>query len=147
MIAFVKYAVASFFIVLLASGCSQSDNHTNMGMVKENYTAYRKGDTALLLLNHSKSIFRGTLEISYQSTFKDSGNVRGFIKGDTLIGDFNYRHYRQPTWYRDPIRLLKKGNKLIMGKGLPRLTVGIPNFNPSVPVDYNENTQLVFVKK
>ncbi len=146
MMALAKYAVLFLFLILLASSCSQGNKQTSTGLVKETYMAYRKGDTALLLLSHSKSLFKGTLQISYQSTFKDSGDVRGFIKGDTLIGDFSYRHYGQPTWYRDPIRMLKKGNKLIMGKGLPRLTVGIPNFSPAVPVDYNEKTQLVFIR-
>ncbi|MHA4896377.1 hypothetical protein ACXZ1K_16605 [Pedobacter sp. PWIIR3] len=144
---FSRYGIALFFAILLSASCIQNTKQNHDGLLEEKYSAYRKGDTAFLVLHHSKSVFKGVLMINYQSTYKDSGDVRGFIKGDTLIGDFSYKHYGQPTWYRDPIRLLKKGNKLIMGKGLPRLTVGIPNFNPAVPVDYNENTQLVFIKK
>lgn len=140
---FGKYVLIICFILLLATGCGDSTEQNN-GIIKNKYRAYRKGDTATLLLSHSKSVFKGTLIINYGSTYTDSGGVRGFIVGDTLIGDFNYRHYGQPTWYRDPIRFLKKGNKLIMGKGVTQLTVGIPHFNPTVPVDYNEERQLVF---
>lgn len=101
-------------------------------------------DTGKLLIKHTKSTFRGVLEITYNATYKDSGDVRGAIKGDTLIGDFSYQHYGLPKWIREPIVFLRRNNELIMGKGATVFTAGIPHFDPSVPIDFSDVKRLVF---
>ncbi|RYG07913.1 MAG: hypothetical protein EOO07_26545 [Chitinophagaceae bacterium] len=108
-----------------------------------NYKAYKKGQTATAIIYHSKEMFKGTLEIRYNGTYKDSGDVKGMVKGDTLIGEFHYLAYNL-AWKRKPVAFLIKKDRMVMGQGLTKLTVGIPHFNAEVPIDFNEKERFVF---
>lgn len=132
---------------MLAIGCNQNDAKTSSDHSMIKYVAYREGDTAVALIEQSKSVFKGVLEIKYRSAYIDSGDVKGIIKGDTLIGDFHFKHYGLAKWNRKPIAFLKSEDKLILGEGVLKLTVGFPHFNPAFPIDYDEKKQFVFHKE
>jgi hypothetical protein len=134
----------SLAVCLVLFACNQTQP-TPPAKVK--YTAYLKGDTATAVLQVSKSLFKGVLEIKYKNSFKDSGDVKGFIKGDTLMGEYHFQQYRFRPWKRNPIIFLRKGGKLIMGKGIVKYTMGIPHYNSLFPIDYTESTHFVFSKR
>ena len=137
---------AFFFVTVLSLlvACNgKTTSPTQLSYVK--YMAHDKGDSAMVFINKSKEIFSGSLIISHGGDNLDSGEVKGVVKGDTLIGEFHFKHY-QLAWKRKPVAFLMKGDTLVMGEGLMRLTVGIPNFDPSVPIDFKGEQRLVFVK-
>jgi len=106
------------------------------------YRAVNNKDTAILAINKSNKRFYGRYEISYYRVGKDSGDVRGDIKGDTLRGDFHYIS-NGGSWKRIPIALLKKQNKLFLGSGVIGTYMNLPCFIPGTPIDYN-NSKFVF---
>jgi len=106
------------------------------------YRAVNNKDTAILAINKSNKRFYGRYEISYYRVGKDSGDVRGDIKGDTLRGDFHYIS-NGGSWKRIPIALLKKQNKLFLGSGIIGTYMNLPCFIPGIPIDYN-NSKFVF---
>lgn len=106
------------------------------------YRAVNNKDTAILAINESNKRFYGRYEISYYRVGKDSGDVRGDIKGDTLRGDFHYIS-NGGSWKRIPIALLKKENKLFSGSGAIGTYMNLPCFMPGTPIDYN-NSKFVF---
>jgi hypothetical protein len=130
-------------IQLLTIGCGHSDESKKMVTDPGNrYLATNKGDTAKASLEITDNYFRGVLEITYDNV-KDSGNVKGMVKGDTLIGNFNFQHYGMQKWRIKPVAFLKKNGSLIMGEGKLKMTYGILYFNPLVPIRF-DSTQLIF---
>ncbi|KIQ14628.1 hypothetical protein RT99_22595 [Flavobacterium sp. MEB061] len=91
------------------------------------YRAVNNKDTAILDVNISDKRFYGRYEISYYKTGKDSGDVRGDIKGNTLTGDFHYIS-NGGSWKRVPLALLKKENKLLLGNGVIGTFMNLPCF-------------------
>ena len=91
------------------------------------YRAVNNKDTAILDVNISDKRFYGRYEISYYKTGKDSGDVRGDIKGNTLTGDFHYIS-NGGSWKRVPLALLKKENKLLLGNGVIGSFMNLPCF-------------------
>jgi hypothetical protein len=75
-----------------------------------------KQDTALLKLLISEEAFYGAYQIKYGGSTMDSGSVSGHVKGDTLIGKFNYLS-RDNVKSTKPIALLQKNDKLQLGTG------------------------------
>lgn len=108
------------------------------------YRAVNKKDTAILDLNLNDKRFYGRYEIIYHEFGKDSGDVRGDFRGDTLRGDFHYIS-NGGGWRRIPIAILKKDNKLILGKGIVGTYFNLPLFLPGVPIEYT-NSDFVFEK-
>ena len=106
------------------------------------YRAISNKDTAIIEIDMSNKRFYGRYEISYYKIGKDSGDVRGDIKGDTLRGDFHYIS-SGGGWKRIPIALLKKENKLFLGSGVIGTYLSLPCFMPGTPIDYN-NSKFVF---
>lgn len=131
-------------IIVLVAACTNKNTVENQSFPTKRFISYHNGDTAKAFLEISESVFKGRLEIKYKQGYKDSGDVKGAIKGDTLIGDYHYEHYGLPKWQRDPIIFLKKGKKLIKGSGVLRFTLGFPGFNKNIPIDFNEKDQFVF---
>lgn len=91
--------------------------------------ATRNGDTAIATLHITSETFKGVLEINYNGAYIDSGDVKGRVKGDTLIGDYHFQHYGLRPWKRKPIAFLKKGNRLVMGTGTIQYTWGRIHFD------------------
>jgi hypothetical protein len=110
----------SSFLTLVAATvflCSCQTNEPTASKTKTLYTSVYKNDTASLKLHSSDKEFDGQMEINYNGLYKDSGDVNGIIKGDTLKGTFYFQHYGIEKKERIPISLLKRGSKLIMGVG------------------------------
>ncbi|QNK61643.1 hypothetical protein H7F33_13890 [Pedobacter sp. PAMC26386] len=137
-------AIKLLFIWTVAAviGCSnnKAPNETKMP-----YKAIYKNDTANLNIVLKDREFYGQLEINYNGLYKDSGDVSGIIKGDTLRGTFYFQHYGIETKQRIPIALLKKDNKLIMGEGTMEIFMNITFFKKTVPIDY-QKSKFVFKK-
>lgn len=129
-----------FFILLFA--CNRTAPKKNIPV---KYLAYLNADTAIATIEASKALFKGVLEIRYKNGYKDSGNVKGFVKGDTLMGEYHFQKYWFPVWKRNPIIFLRKGDRLIMGKGTVRYTMGIPHYDNRYPIDYTERNNFIFI--
>ncbi|WP_166923114.1 hypothetical protein [Flavobacterium poyangense] len=106
------------------------------------YRAVNNKDTALLHLNINNKRFYGRYEILHYNIGKDSGDVRGDIKGETLRGDYHYITFGG-SWKRVPLALLKKDGKLFLGSGVVGTYLNLPCFVPDVPIDYS-NSEFVF---
>lgn len=113
------------------------------------YRAVNNKDTALLsFIKLEDNRFFGQYEIIYGESRKDSGEVRGIISGDTIKGSFYYQPYGGGVLKRYPIALLKRKKKLLLGKGVISVYMGIPSYLKGEPIDYS-NPEFVFeeVKK
>lgn len=103
------------------------------------YRAVNKKDTALLhFIRLEDNRFFGDYEIHYGGVRKDSGEVRGIISGDTIKGSYYYQPYGGGVLTRYPIALLKRKNKLLLGKGVISVYMGIPSFLKGEPIDYSK---------
>ncbi|MDW8848752.1 hypothetical protein SD960_01510 [Flavobacterium sp. MMLR14_040] len=121
---FQKFLIVSLLFVFLIS-CNSKEKKD-----KYNHAFYRAvsgSDTATLDISISDKRFYGRYEISYYKTGKDSGDVRGDIKGNTLTGDFHYIS-NGGSWKRVPLALLKKENKLVLGNGVIGTFMNLPCF-------------------
>ena len=134
-----KMILLSFLFVYLIS-CNSKEDKTKYKQVV--YRAVHNKDTAILAIHINDKRFYGRYEILYHKIGKDSGDVRGDIKGDTLRGDFHYIS-NGGSWKRIPLALLKKDNKLFLGKGVIGVYFNLPLFMPEVPIEYN-NSEFVF---
>jgi hypothetical protein len=132
--------IKSFLFILLILmaivSCNSKEGKDNYNRVL--YRAIKGNDTAVLVLNINDKRFYGRYERSYYKTGKDSGDVRGDIKGDTLRGDFHYIS-NGGSWKRIPLALLKKENKLFQGTGVIATYFNLPCFMPGIPIDYNKS--------
>lgn len=133
-----------FFLLLIVAivvSCNSKENKNEYQEVL--YRAVNNKDTAILKLNISDKRFFGHYEISYYQIGKDSGDVRGDIKGDTLRGDFHYIS-NGGSWKRIPLALLKKEDKLHQGTGVIGTYMNLPCFIHGT-LNYN-NPKFVFEK-
>ncbi|WP_413999756.1 hypothetical protein ACMDB5_04150 [Flavobacterium sp. W1B] len=135
-------ASIAFLLLVLVIACdSKKESKANSVF----YEAVNNRDTALLSIVTNGFSFNGNYEIIYgNKAIKDSGDVSGKIKGDTLIGTYNYKSYGG-SWKRLPIAFLKKENKLILGNGVEGGYMGFVYFNPEVPLDFN-SPKFIFEK-
>jgi hypothetical protein len=127
-------------LVFLFIGCNSKEKNFNSD--RHIYQAIHNKDTAILSISITKTRFHGQYEIRYDRFGKDSGDVRGDIKGDTFRGDFHYFSFGGGM-KRVPLALLRKQNKLYLGKGVIGTYFNLPCFVPDVPIDYN-NSNFVF---
>jgi hypothetical protein len=125
-------------VVVLVYGCNSGSEDIEKKRVKLSYSAIHGSDTAILKLVITGSQFKGLYEVNYHGSFKDSGEVKGTIKGDTLIGDYHFQHYGLEKWRRAPIALLKKDGKLILGTGITENYFTISYFKTGEPIDYSQ---------
>ena len=136
-----NFAIVSLLFGFLIS-CNSKEEKDKYN--KAFYRAVNGKDTAILDININDKRFFGRYEITYHKFGKDSGDVRGDIKGDTLRGDFHFIS-NGGSWKRIPLALLKKENKLVLGKGVIGTYFNLPCFVPGVPIEYN-NSEFVFEK-
>lgn len=121
------------------------NNSVDKNDTKTLYRAINKNDTATFKIKLTDKEFYGQLEINYHNAYKDSGNVTGIVKGDTLKGTYRFRHYGIETWHTIPIALLKKAEKLIMGQGDMEIYMNMRYFKKNAPINY-QNPKFVFEK-
>lgn len=131
-------------LIMITCGC-RNGQKTDETEVKTLYNAVNKTDTAMFNIKLIDKTFYGQLEINYRGLYKDSGDVTGIVKGDTLKGTFRFQHYGVKIWHSIPIALLKKDNKLIMGEGAMEIYMGMYYFKKNKPIDY-QTPKFVFQK-
>lgn len=108
------------------------------------YRAIKDKDTVFLnFIKLEDNRFYGQYEIRYGQSRKDSGEVRGIISGDTIKGSFYYQPYGGGVLKRYPIALLKRKKKLLLGKGVISVYMGIPSYLKGDPINYS-NPEFVF---
>jgi len=127
--------------LLVSCGDPAADEHGK----KVLYSAIDHTDTARLHIILTDKVFEGQYEINHEGMYKDSGDVNGVVKGDTLMGTFHYQSYGVAKWYRIPIALLKKDKQLIMGIGSMQIYMNMTFFNKRIPIDY-QHPKFVFEK-
>jgi len=125
-----------FLVLVLITILSCNSKEEKNGYKEVFYQAVNNKDTAVLALNISDKRFYGRYEISYYKTGKDSGDVRGDIKGNTLRGDFHFIS-NGGSWKRLPLALLKKENKLILGNGVVGTYMNLPCYIQGT-LNYND---------
>ncbi|MTH16734.1 hypothetical protein [Flavobacterium sp. LC2016-01] len=116
-----------FLLVIMISVISCNSKENKNDYQKIVYRAVNQKDTAILTIKINDKRFYGRYEILYHQLGKDSGDVRGDIKGNTLTGDFHYIS-NGGSWKRIPIALLKKDKKLILGNGVVGTYMNLPCF-------------------
>ncbi|MFH6962885.1 hypothetical protein ACHRVK_10835 [Flavobacterium plurextorum] len=124
-----------FSIFAIIVSCNSKEEKNDYKQVF--YRAVNKNDTAILVLNISDKRFFGRYEILYHKIGKDSGDVRGDIKGDTFRGDFHFIS-NGGSWKRVPLALLRKENKLVLGNGVVGTYMNLPCFLPGT-IDYKSS--------
>jgi hypothetical protein len=137
-----KNFIAVFILFVLLISCNSKEGKDKYNRVF--YRAVNGKDTAILDIKINDKRFYGRYEILYHKYGKDSGDVRGDMRGDTLRGDFHFIS-NGGSWKRAPIALLKKENKLILGKGVIGTYFNLPLFIPEIPIEYN-NSEFIFEK-
>jgi hypothetical protein len=134
----IKYLL--FLIVIAIVSCNSKDEKSKYNQIV--YQAVNEKDTATLSIHINDKRFYGHYEVLYHKIGKDSGDVRGDIKGDTLRGDFHFIS-NGGSWKRIPLALLKKEDKLLLGNGIITTYFNLPCFMPGTPIEYN-NAKFVF---
>lgn len=137
---FLLFNISLLFLISYGCGPQEVKNKP----LESTYIAINGLDTAWAQLSIGRESFKGQCKIKYHNSYTDSGDVRGVIKGDTLLGDFHYLHYGV-KWKRIAIALLKKDSQLIMGEGKQSVFLDIPFFAPENPVKY-DSVKFVFRK-
>lgn len=113
----------------LLYSCTRPNELKRIESTAASYIAVAGVDTAWLDLNIKGTTFKGKCAISFADKFTDSGEVRGLIRGDTLLGDFHYLHYGL-EWKRVAFALLRKEDALFMAEGEQGEYFNIPYFKP-----------------
>ena len=138
--------IMSLCIIFAIYVCSSNSNSAvEQNNTKTLYRAINKDDTATFNIHLTDKEFFGQFEINYHGAYKDSGDVTGIVKGDTLKGTYRFQHYGVEEWHRTPIALLKKDGKLIMGVGSMEIYMNIRYFKKRIPINY-QDPKFVFEK-
>lgn len=111
----------------------------------EFYRGINGSDTAFLSLNIIEDSFYGKYEVRKRWYTYRTGDIRGTINGDTLIGDFVYTYYGGADSKRIPLALLRRDSVLLIGNGVVSSYMGIPMFVPNVPIVF-DNSEFVLEK-
>ncbi|SUJ09655.1 Uncharacterised protein [Sphingobacterium spiritivorum] len=75
--------------------------------------------------------FYGKYRIVYPGNAIDSGEVKGKVINDTLMGDYRYKQYGWKEHKIRPFILLQKGDSLIQGTGMELMYLGVFYFAPA----------------
>lgn len=134
-----------FLCVVFGIGCKFSDDDTLNPAAVVCYTAIANGDTAWIKLDTSSVLMKGKMSFSYANGKKYDGNIKLRLNGDTLKGHYDFKVNKMDQWYKNPLALLKKENKLMMGVGKFSLVWGTPYFDGKTPINY-DTARFVFTK-
>lgn len=102
------------------------------------YRAIDGKDTAFLQLKDFKKRTEGSLLFKFFKKDKNDGDIKGTYKGDTLFVNYGYHVGKETNWHINPVALLKKDGKLVMGVGKIGYLLGIPYFDKKVPIDFEQ---------
>ncbi|MGJ1418816.1 hypothetical protein ACR79T_04265 [Sphingobacterium spiritivorum] len=107
-----------------------------------NYTATHENVKAYMNLRLGEKTFHGKYRIIFPGNAIDSGEVKGKVLNDTLMGDYRYKQYGWKEMKIRPFILLHKGDSLIQGTGMELLYLGVFYFAPE-SISF-ENPRFVF---
>lgn len=136
----ISYA-AVLSLSVFACACSSGGDKENKSDPDKVVTCYRaidKLDTVLLKVEVNGSLFTGQMEMHYFEKPVDSGELKGQVKGDTLLGEFHHKPGVADQWYRNPVAFLKRQDSVIMGVGELETAWGKAYFRKGVPIDYEQ---------
>lgn len=154
----VKYLFSGLATLLLFA-CGQSEqSHSAKAdslskiadsvVSKECFQAIDQNDTASLSLNTTADgKVKGQLIIKFLEKGKNDGTVEGVFKGDTLFVDYTFKiGTTNETVYKNPLALLKKDGKLIMGVGQIETSLGRSYFVKGKPISFDKG-RFIFASK
>ena len=130
------------FIASLTSACNQEQPKVQSGkvvptIVKVCYVAVDESDTVLLTITDQRKSIEGNLTFNYTNGVTHKGTLKGLMHGDTLLADYNFTT-GDGKWRRNPVALLKRNGRLILGVGIMETTWGRNYFAKSQPIDYDK---------
>lgn len=107
---------------------------------KQCFVAADGKDTANLVVNTKGSgKISGHLTINYAEKGKNDGEIEGEFKGDTLFVDYTFKiGTENKTTYKNPLALLKKEDKMILGVGQIETTMGRSYFVKGKPISFEK---------
>ncbi|MES3017909.1 MAG: hypothetical protein V4721_09030 [Bacteroidota bacterium] len=95
-------------------------------------------DTAWLSIDTANTPMAGTLKFNYTGKRQlYEGQFTGKMHGDTLKGYYDFKINKENPSFRNPVALLKKDGKLVMGVGQFMTVMGTGEFDDRVPIDYS----------
>jgi len=105
----------------------------------ECYLAVYEKDTLDLTVTTLKSgKVSGNLEMRIFEKPSKNGKIEGGFSGDTLFADYTFVEKVAGTTYKNPLALLKKENRLILGNGQIQTTMGVSYLVKDVPIDFDK---------
>src|SRR5258708_11745554 len=129
-----------FFVSVFLFSCNRGtkntmrndDNYKLIQGPEQCYTAIYQKDSAFLRFKTlPDGKIRGSLVIKYAEPEPDAlekefyhGQIKGQFNMDTLFADYFFADGTKSTLYRNPIALLKKNNKLVLGFGAIKSYLG-----------------------
>lgn len=103
------------------------------------YRAIDKTDTGWLKIDTSTYQKLGTLDFNYPGEKRlYEGQFKGTMNGDTLKGHYDFKVNKVDKWYRNPVAMLNRDGKLIMGVGAFAMIWGSGFFDEKTPIDYDK---------
>jgi len=104
------------------------------------FKAVDQQDTASLSVNTlGDGKVKGRLLINFQEKGKNDGEIEGVYKGDTLFVDYTFKiGTTNETVYKNPLALLKKDGKLILGVGQIETSLGRSYFVKGKPINFEK---------
>ncbi|WP_316791072.1 hypothetical protein [Pedobacter frigoris] len=134
--------------VLVFFSCNQSGNKTSKATNNEStdvvaktecFISADKLDSAFLNLKTLKSgKVKGSLVFTFVEKDKNDGEIEGVFKGDTLYVDYTFKIGPSQTIYKNPLALLKKDGKLILGVGQIETSMGKSYFVKGRPINFDK---------
>ena len=138
----------AFMILPLLFSCSGNSNTEQKGdladadsvISKQCFVAADGKDTANLVVNTMGSgKVGGHLIINYSEKGKNDGEIAGEFKGDTLFVDYTFKiGTENKTIYKNPLALLRKDGKMVLGVGQIETTMGRSYFVKGKPINFDK---------
>lgn len=138
----------AFMTLPLLFSCSGNSNTEQKGNLadadsvisKQCFVAADGKDTANLVVNTKGSgKVSGHLTISYAEKGKNDGEIEGKFSGDTLFVDYTFKiGETNKTVYKNPLALLKKDGKMVLGVGQIETTMGRSYFVKGKPISFDK---------
>ncbi|WP_312136286.1 hypothetical protein [Sphingobacterium sp.] len=113
------------FVFLSLTGCVDKHGRQNK---EKRYISIDDRDTTRIRITTYPTRFHGEMTNTRPGGFFVSGEIQGNVKGDTLVGDYNYKPYKWREKKRVPFAILMKDGKYLEGKGKQLIYMGIPYY-------------------
>lgn len=135
-----KYPNLLLLLLIGFIGCGQPQSNTEQSpkKVSKCYTASFENDTVETKIEYIGKKISGTMRMKYKNGNVYNGILSGSAMGDTLMLKYDFKINRIDKWYRNPIALLNRNDKLIMGVGKINVVWGTGMFDSTVPINYEK---------